>query len=347
MQQTLGKRIMEHRKRLGLTQDALAEKLGITAQAISKWENDLSCPDIAMLPRLAEIFGISTDQLLGMETKEKVHEAEVIDGRDDGDDDGGIFKFSIDAKEENNGKWEFRWDSGRRNAVGFACWVLLMGILLLCKSLYSWEVGFWSLAWPSFLLMLGLFGGKKFSLSGLGFILLGGYFLVENLGFMPAELSGKILWPGLVILFGLSLLFDALRKPKKSNFSVVRKGGNGEKTKWTCHNSDSNFLCDLSFGEHTHLVEASMLTEGDANCSFGSLVVDLRGCDAVSENCHIDANCSFGTLTLLVPRRFAIVAAHSTSFASVHFNGHPDNNPEGMIHLDADVSFGEIRVEYI
>ena len=56
MAETLGKRIAEHRKRLGLTQDALAEKLGITAQAVSKWENDLSCPDITMLPKLAEIF---------------------------------------------------------------------------------------------------------------------------------------------------------------------------------------------------------------------------------------------------------------------------------------------------
>ena len=50
MEETLGKRIMRHRKALGLTQDQLAEQLGITAQAVSKWENDQSCPDIAMLP---------------------------------------------------------------------------------------------------------------------------------------------------------------------------------------------------------------------------------------------------------------------------------------------------------
>ena len=69
MEETLGKRIVAHRKRLGLTQDRLAELLGVTAQAVSKWENDQSCPDIATLPRLAEIFGISTDELLGMEKK--------------------------------------------------------------------------------------------------------------------------------------------------------------------------------------------------------------------------------------------------------------------------------------
>jgi len=68
MEQTLGNRISENRKRLGLTQDALAEKLGVTAQAVSKWENDQSCPDISTLPRLARILGVSTDTLLGMES---------------------------------------------------------------------------------------------------------------------------------------------------------------------------------------------------------------------------------------------------------------------------------------
>ena len=67
MEETLGKRISANRKRLGLTQDRLAELLGVTAQAVSKWENDQSCPDIGTLPRLAEIFGISTDELLGRE----------------------------------------------------------------------------------------------------------------------------------------------------------------------------------------------------------------------------------------------------------------------------------------
>ena len=65
MEETLGKRIVFHRKRLALTQDALAELMGVTAQAVSKWENDQSCPDIGALPKLAEIFGVSVDLLLG------------------------------------------------------------------------------------------------------------------------------------------------------------------------------------------------------------------------------------------------------------------------------------------
>ena len=78
MEEALGKRIIANRKRLGMTQDKLAEQLGVTAQAVSKWENDQSCPDITMLPKLAEIFGISVDALLGIAPAEKVHEAEVV-----------------------------------------------------------------------------------------------------------------------------------------------------------------------------------------------------------------------------------------------------------------------------
>ena len=62
-------KIAELRKSAGLTQDALAEKLGVTFQVVSKWENVLSCPDISLLPRIAEIFDVSIDALFGLEPK--------------------------------------------------------------------------------------------------------------------------------------------------------------------------------------------------------------------------------------------------------------------------------------
>ncbi len=60
---TLGNKIAQYRKQLGITQDALAQKLEVTNQAVSKWESDQCCPDIMLLPRLADIFGISIDEL--------------------------------------------------------------------------------------------------------------------------------------------------------------------------------------------------------------------------------------------------------------------------------------------
>lgn len=61
---TIGKRIAERRKLKNIKQDELAEKLCVSPQAVSKWENDISCPDISLLPKLAEILGITVDELL-------------------------------------------------------------------------------------------------------------------------------------------------------------------------------------------------------------------------------------------------------------------------------------------
>jgi len=64
MENTLGKRIQASRKRLGLTQEQLAEKMGVSGQAVSKWESDMSCPDITLIPQLADLFGLTSDELL-------------------------------------------------------------------------------------------------------------------------------------------------------------------------------------------------------------------------------------------------------------------------------------------
>jgi len=66
--QILSQRIHKLRRENGLTQEALAQQLGLSFQAVSKWENGQSCPDIALLPLLADIFNVSVDSLFGRET---------------------------------------------------------------------------------------------------------------------------------------------------------------------------------------------------------------------------------------------------------------------------------------
>ena len=65
MKETFGQRFYKLRKARGLTQDDVAKKLNISSQAISKWENDISLPDISLLTEIADIFNITTDELLG------------------------------------------------------------------------------------------------------------------------------------------------------------------------------------------------------------------------------------------------------------------------------------------
>ena len=62
--QTLGVMIASIRKERGMTQLELAEKMGVTDKAVSKWERDLSCPDVSSIPQLAEILGVSVDELM-------------------------------------------------------------------------------------------------------------------------------------------------------------------------------------------------------------------------------------------------------------------------------------------
>ncbi len=71
----IGKKIKELRKAQDVTQEKLAEYLNISYQAISKWENGLALPDITLLPKLANFFGVTTDALLNMDTSD--HQIEL------------------------------------------------------------------------------------------------------------------------------------------------------------------------------------------------------------------------------------------------------------------------------
>lgn len=72
MEKTIGQKISMLRKDKGITQDGLAERLGVSPQAVSKWENDISCPDITLLPKLAQQLGITIDELLSNDLKKEI-----------------------------------------------------------------------------------------------------------------------------------------------------------------------------------------------------------------------------------------------------------------------------------
>ncbi len=69
----LAANILKYRKKSGLSQDELAQKLGVTFQAVSKWENAKAAPDITFLPIMADIFGCYIDELFSREVKTEIH----------------------------------------------------------------------------------------------------------------------------------------------------------------------------------------------------------------------------------------------------------------------------------
>ena len=336
MEQTIGKRIAACRKRMGMTQDALAEQVGVTAQAVSKWENDQSCPDITMLPKLAKIFGITTDEILGVQ-REKVYEAQVVEPEEDAEGPG-IF-IGDDG-------WKMSWDAGRKGSLGMAVWVLLAGGLLLTSNILDWGATLWGVLWPTALLVFGLFGlWPKFSFLRVGIALLGGYFTLKNLGIATFELERGILLPVILVLFGLSLLCDALKKKKKGGFHFVSNGNRKQKSSYTF--TEDRFDCSVSFGERDQSVFLPKLSYGKVQVSFGEMDIDLTGCESFAEDCTVDVSCSFGEVTIRVPEDVKVELGASASLGSVEVEGEPDRDARQKLTVTGNVSFGEITVCYV
>ena len=338
MEQTIGKRIMENRKRLGLTQDQLAEQLGVTAQAVSKWENDQSCPDIGLLALLADIFGITTDVLLGRESREKVHYAEVVQEQPREEESDLSAKL---------GNFEFRWDAGKKSALGLAIFVLAFGGLYLASQLLSWEHSFWDLLWPTALFVFGVFGlYPKFSFVHLGCTLIGGFFLTKLFVDIPVTWDSGVFWAVLIVLLGLSLLADALRRPKKPTVKV--NVDNDHKQASYEYNSDTDhFEMEGNFGSFHQLVELQTLRSGSIDVNFGQYTVELCDTMVIAPGCSVEAECNFGQLTILVPKRIAVKSMTASAFGGVEVQGTPDAQPQAELLLEASANFGSIIVRYI
>ena len=336
MEKTLGKRIAAGRKQLGITQDRLAEQLGVTAQAVSKWENDQSCPDITMLPKLAEIFGITTDALLGVAQpkQEYVHEAEIVTEPDD------------EAGEKAN--WNITWNPGRNGNIALALWIILTAVGMFAAGYLQLNISLWDLLWTNGFLVFGLFRTlHKFNFFHLGCALFGAYSLADKMNLLPSLMGRDMLLPAGLLLFGLSLLVDALRKPGKPEFVVRRNGKISDKKISTCNMDEDSFDCEVLFTETRQLVDLPVLRDGEIIVQFGELTVDLSGCREFAPNCSIDTECTFGELTILVPRRVRAIVTREAAFGDVTVDGNCDPDAESTVRIITDVRFGQITVKYI
>ena len=332
-QTTIGGRIKYHRKRLGMTQEQLAARMGVSAQAVSKWENDLSCPDISILPELAALFGISVDALLGKE--EPVHTAEPIP-----------------AQDEPQESWQRQWNLRLKNSgLIFALFILTVGALLLVNYLCALEASTWTVLWTTAVFYIGisgLLGGFSLfclvmSLGGLGFLL-------SAYGVLTIRLGWGILLPALLLLWGVSLVIDILcgkRRKRKKTVQRISNAAHGKRPVREMHCDDGYLHCSLNFGDGRIPVVVPVLRGGDIDSSFGEFTVDLSGCGAVAENCTLEVDNSFGSLTLLVPERFKVELTRDESFGATQVRGCPAAQVEGLIHIAADISFGNLEIRYV
>ena len=287
MEETLGKRIIGHRKKLNMTQDKLAERLGVTAQAVSKWENDQSCPDITMLPKLAEIFGISIDALLGVAAQSNAIEAEVVNPIDDEQEPEGVHY--------RKGNWEFHWDAGRNSRVWFAVWVLLMGGMMLYNVFMNRQIGLWGMAWPCALFLFGLSllidalhapKGHRFAFTHNG----------KNPKRSRCEVNGEH--------FVCDLSFGEkdyiVDTPRLQHGDVNVSFGELTVDLSSCEEIASGCTVDAgcSFGELTIKVPRRYRVEADADTSFGHFEVSGSPDPEPEAVIRLDASVSFGNFCL-------------------------------------------------
>lgn len=97
MTSTLGQRINTLRKQKELKQDALAEMLGVSPQAVSKWENDQTCPDITLLPKLSSILSVTVDELLTGESAVPVPETRLVPVEERKDINDMLLRIVVDS----------------------------------------------------------------------------------------------------------------------------------------------------------------------------------------------------------------------------------------------------------
>ena len=107
MKLNIGSIIRDRRRAMDLTQEQLAEGLGVTCQSVSRWENGLTYPDIEFLPVLADLFGISLDELMGhTKTAKEKRLAKLWDEYEAIDDPEARFNHLARMKEEFPEQWD-------------------------------------------------------------------------------------------------------------------------------------------------------------------------------------------------------------------------------------------------
>lgn len=339
MSMTMGKRIAMRRKELGLTQDGLASALGISPQAVSKWENDQTCPDLSILPALAKLLGMTTDALLGVEweTEEAVEDSVASS-------EGSNVEANTQERLEPN-RVPSVGKSGRHRYMKiremlFALWIVSAGaLMLLGLTVFHHEVGLWTALWTTAILYVGigvlctkhLFVGSVLTLGG-------AYLVVDRMGLLPWGLSWQAVLAILIILLGCSLLFGKMETHKRRGYRVSGSDYRIE---------DGIFAFTGSFGEEYYTVITPILKGGSLSSYFGEFTVDLTKVEAVSQDCTIEINASFGETKLLVPKRFRVELDGNKSFADLSLDGEPDPDPKGIIYVYCNVSFGEACVRYV
>ena len=334
--QSMGKRIMALRKNKGYTQEQLSEKLGVSSQAVSKWENEVSCPDISIVPQLAEVLGVTTDELLGVKSIEP-HVVVVDSGRGE--------------KSKKSGEGiNFSLDLGKKDGIFFALTIILVGVAFLLSRLnvlpFS-EVGFWGVVWPAVVLGLGVaWCVKRFSPFTLAVALLGLYYLLFNLKAITFVLTWGTVWPIALIVIGLTILWDKFVLGGKRAKYHYHAGDKTPVSEYT--DSDGYVRYESTFNEDHRVLSSERFAGGKVDATFGKATLDLSACKSVVPGAVLNIDASFCSFELIVPRSIrAELQSMDKSFGSISVKGEPAFDAKDFFQIKGEVAFGSLVSRYV
>lgn len=341
--ETLGRRIAALRKEKGLTQEQLAEKVGVSAQAVSKWENDISCPDITLLPLLAELFGVSVDELLGV----KPVEPHVV-----------IINKEESGESDSKKGFEFEWGNSRRSKSWHTI-ALCIGAILIClfyilhnmAGLFPYiesesvTLKDWNYIWPLLVFTFGMMSIPSSIPVGVTLTLFGAYEFVRR-ALIPYGVDlVAIPWSVVVMILAILILLMIILG-KLHILPKFRKRSKADSPTLEYSSENDHLKADMSFGNNHIHYDRAHLNGGEIDSSFGDYTIDFRDVTSFSPNCVLEIDQNFGNITVLLPKIVRLVKKSDTSFAAFTQVGNPDPDAPYTMVINADVNFGSLQIKY-
>lgn len=336
---SLGKRIASLRKSHGLTQEKLAEQLGVSPQAVSKWETDTSCPDITLLPRLAALFGVSTDALLGMESPDPqvvILEKEKTDNASSG--------IPFVTKEKAK-KWH---ETARWSSISSCITAILICLVLLLRSITSLFSGttVWNCIWPLLIFGLGLGSIFEHPVFGIVIIAAGAYEAIHlglGIGF---DLPWYVILLVIAIAVLAHLLIKTVRGKNKTDMSFEYSGGSDNKDNFSFSIDGYYLKEDLNFGNRNVIYPDRIFNGADIEANFGETHIDLTNVTEFSNSPVIHVECNFGTVTIYLPKCVRLTRSSETAFAAFGVKGEPAPDATQQVIVRGEVHFGSLEIVY-
>lgn len=336
--ETLGKRIAELRKRKGMTQEQLGEKVGVSAQAVSKWENDLSYPDITLLPVLSDLLGASVDELMGVKP---------IDPK-------VIILDKEEKTDEGKAKWNWEWNVGRWPTIASCIGLIMICMVFLLHGMFhlfpygdfgELKLNGWGYVWPLLIFTLGLSSINSSLTVSIVLMALGGYEFIRRVIYPYGTHLIGIPWYVILLVFAIAVLIKTIiRNVRPHDYYDRHKKG---KTPVMEMSTENDYLdLDMSFGSGEVIYDREVFTGGTVDSSFGDYTIDLTGVKTFTSGCVLEVDESFGNLTILLPRHVKLVKSSENNFAAFSVTGEPDLDVAQQIIVKSEVSFGSLQVVY-